>query len=149
MTSLKRGGTRKKGVKKATNSWKDPMASLKISDNMSRRREDVEDVNQYIDQLNTEERLWMAKFMTEYNNAALDYKDLSNNLHNTPELKKACTDRNNARNRCIYTREKAKGMLNYAGSDSELEAFIHENKTTEDFADIEENVEEESIELED
>jgi len=92
---------------------------------MSRRKEDVEDINEYMHLLNDEEKAWMAKFMKEYNNAMLDTKNLKNNLHNTQELKKSCTDRNNARNRCIYSREKAKGMLNLAGSDSELEKLYY------------------------
>ena len=53
----------------------------------------------------------MNKFMGEWCNADLDYKNLKNNLHNTPELKKACTDRNNARNRDIYSRARASGNL--------------------------------------
>jgi hypothetical protein len=131
MTSLKRGGVRKKG-KKGSNNWTDPMASLNPNENMSRRQDDLEDVSQYLHKLSEEERIWMARFMNEYNNAKLDFKDLSNNLHNTQELKKACTDRNNARNRCIYTMEKAKGMLNYAGSDAELETYIYENREAEE-----------------
>jgi len=50
---------------------------------------------------------WYHKFVSEYDGASLDYKDLSNNIHNTPELKKDCTDRNNSRNRCIYGIAKA------------------------------------------
>lgn len=50
---------------------------------------------------------WMHKFLSEYDGASLDYKNLNNNLHNTAELKKTCTDRNNARNRCQYGIAKA------------------------------------------
>lgn len=137
----KRGGVRKKTSKSGSNNWtKNPHASLNPSDNMSRRLEDIEDVQQYVHKLSPEEKLWMAKFMNEYNNARLDYADLSNNLHNTPELKKACTDRNNARNRCAYTLEKAKGMLNYASTDAELEGYIYGNmdyKEEDELIDLE------------
>lgn len=50
---------------------------------------------------------WYHKFLSEYDAASLDYKELNNNFHNTPELKKECTDRNNARNRCAYGIAKA------------------------------------------
>jgi hypothetical protein len=97
---------------------------------MGRRLDDVYDVLEYADKLNQEEKLFLAKFMDEYNNAKLDYDNLENNLHNTKELKKACTDRNNARNRCIYTIEEAQGTLTLAGSDRELESIYY--GTTED-----------------
>lgn len=139
MTS-KRGGVRKKGKKNSGN-WKDPYSSLNPDKNMARRVDDVRDVQEYVHLLKEDEKLWLAKFMREYNNASLDFKNLDNNLHNTPELKKACTDRNNDRNRCIYTRESAKGMLNLAGSDSELESYIYgsqinEIEDEEDFSDL-------------
>ena len=49
--------------------------------------------------------------MGEWTNADLDFKNLKNNLHNTKELKKSCTDRNNARNRDIFSRAKASDNL--------------------------------------
>jgi len=142
----KRGGVRKKG-RTGSKSWKDPLAPLNPSENMSRRMDDVEDIQEYIHLLSPEEKLWMAKFMNEYNNAKLDYQNLKNNLHNNQELKKACTDRNNARNRCIYTMEKAKGMLNYAASDAEMENFIYGNTdfTSEDEEAFEDDSSEQEI----
>ncbi len=124
MTGKKRGGTRKKTRGKG-GKQRNPFSSLMPEKNMGRRQDDVLDVQEYVNLLNPEEKLWMAKFMDEYNNAKYDSKDLSNNLHNTPELKKTITDRNNHRNSCIYTREKAKGMLNYASSDSEMETYLY------------------------
>ena len=127
---MKRGGPRKKG-KPTGKSWsRDPFASLNPNKNMGRRLDDVYDVLEYADKLNQEEKLFLAKFMDEYNNAKLDYDNLENNLHNTKELKKACTDRNNARNRCIYTIEEAQGTLTLTGSDRELESIYY--GTTED-----------------
>lgn len=63
----------------------------------------------YTSKLSDKDKAWLNKFTEEYVNANLDYKNLKNNLHNTQELKKDCTDRNNARNRCILTRAKASG----------------------------------------
>jgi hypothetical protein len=122
---LKPGGVRKKGNTKGKSWSKDPFASLNPNKNMGRRLDDVYDVLEYADKLNQEEKLFLAKFMDEYNNAKLDYDNLENNLHNTKELKKACTDRNNARNRCIYTIEEAQGTLTLAGSDRELESIYY------------------------
>lgn len=67
----------------------------------------------YIDKLGDKEKKWLNKFTEEYVNANLDTKNLKNNLHNTKTLKKDCQDRNNARNRDILTREKAKGFVVY------------------------------------
>lgn len=55
---------------------------------------------------------WYHKFVSEYDAASLDFKDLDNNIHNTQELKKECTDRNNSRNRCMYGLAKASGRVN-------------------------------------
>lgn len=129
---MKRGGVRKTGYRKVKASdWKASLAALEPSENMSRRQEDVEDIQEYVHLLSPDEKQWMAQFMREYNNAMLDFQNLDNNLHNTPELKKACTDRNNARNRCIYTREKAQGALNYASNDYELENYLYGSSTSE------------------
>jgi hypothetical protein len=67
----------------------------------------------YIDKLSEKEKAWLDKFMGEWANAALDVNNLNRNLHNTKELKKDCQDRNNARNRCILTRAKATGIIDY------------------------------------
>lgn len=98
----------KKGRKKRE-STKYP--NLKVNVNLKTRYEEVEDVASYINKLSDSDKAWMDKFMGEYNNASLDVQNLDNNLHNTQELKKACQDKNNARNRCIYSRAKASGNL--------------------------------------
>lgn len=67
----------------------------------------------YTHKLNDEEKAFLNKFNSEWANASLDTENLENNLHNTKELKKDCQDRNNARNRCILTRERATGFIKY------------------------------------
>lgn len=62
-----------------------------------------------MDQLTKKDKEWLNKFTDEYINDSLDRQNLKNNLHNTKKLKKDCDDRNNARNRCIWTRAKASG----------------------------------------
>jgi hypothetical protein len=78
----------------------------------------------YLHKLTYEELEWLNKFTSEYVHDTLDREDLSNNLHNTPALKKDCGDRNNARNRDILTRKKA------MNDDSTLEDAM--GKTIED-----------------
>ena len=66
----------------------------------------------YLNKLSPEELDWLNKFTEEYVNAKLDPKP-NKNLHNKKRLKKDCYDRNNARNSCILTRQKAGKKLRY------------------------------------
>jgi hypothetical protein len=79
--------------------------------NLRSRWEEVYDVASYANKLPADAKDWLNKFMGEYVNANLDVENLENNLHNTKELKKSCQDRNNARNRDIYSRANASGNL--------------------------------------
>lgn len=66
--------------------------------------------------LNEEELEWLNKFEGEYTNASVSQSDpqrLEDQLHNTKELAKDCTDRNNARNRCILNKKKATNELKF------------------------------------
>lgn len=67
----------------------------------SRIKQEYLDID-YIDKLSEEEKDFYNKFLGEYYAADLDFQDLEKNMHNNKELKKDCTDRNNARNRCAY-----------------------------------------------
>lgn len=118
-------------AKKDTKRKRSKYPNLDPSLNLRTRWEEVNDVASYANKLTKEEKKWMNKFMGEYNNAALDYNNLENNLHNTQALKKACTDRNNARNRDIYSRSKAANALvsieDYKKDEGALEAFDNLN----------------------
>lgn len=86
-----------------------------------------------IRELNEEELEWLNKFEGEYTNASVSQSDperLKNQLHNTKELAKDCTDRNNQRNRCLLNITKSTNQLkfrNWAELDqntiSKLEGF--------------------------
>lgn len=96
-----------------------PMFDPSLSPKVRREYMDVD----YIDKLSEEptiempdgsiisEKEWLHKFLSERDGASLDFKNLENNLHNTKELKKDCTDRNNARNRCLYGVSKANRLV--------------------------------------
>lgn len=58
----------------------------------------------YLYKLNNEELAWLNKFTEEYTNASLSKKHPRTNLHKNKALRKSCTDKNNARNRCILSR---------------------------------------------
>lgn len=85
----------------------------------------------YIDQLSDQEKEWLNKFVNEYVGASLDYKNLENNLHNTKKLKKDCTDRNNARNRCMYGIAKANGLVGDDGR-KENDVTVYNHNEIED-----------------
>lgn len=66
----------------------------------------------YINELSDKEKQFLSDFNEEYYGANLNFKDLKKNrFHRTKKDKKACTDRNNARNRCIYGIQRAQGRL--------------------------------------
>lgn len=65
----------------------------------------------YVHKLSDDEKAWLNKFTEEYVNANIPkYKP---KLHKTKKLKKDCYDRNNARNRDVFTRAKAGSQLKY------------------------------------
>lgn len=81
----------------------------------------------YISQLSEEEKQFLSDFNEEYYGANLDFKNLENNrFHKTKEEKKACTDRNNARNRCIYGIAKATNRVLDVENPIPEETFLDE-----------------------
>lgn len=66
----------------------------------------------YFNKLIPEHQAYLSEFYDEYYGANLDFDNLENNrFHTTEKLKKDCTDRVNASNRCIYGRAKARGEV--------------------------------------
>lgn len=82
--------------------------------NLKSRQEEIDDVKSYFDKLSPAEKEWMNKFTEEYVHANIG----DNPLHKTAEQKKSCYNRNNARNRCEYTRAKAQNKLKHVGEDT-------------------------------
>lgn len=96
--------------------------------NLKTRYELISDYD-YLDKLNDQEKAWLNKFTKEYVNADLNTKRKSKNLHRTERLKKDCYDRNNARNRCVWTKCKASGKF---ASIDEVSPKVIENESYED-----------------
>lgn len=63
----------------------------------------------YLNKLSTEELAFYNKFMEEYNNASFNHT--KKDLHKRKKQKREIYNKNNARNRCIYSRAKAVGRL--------------------------------------
>lgn len=63
----------------------------------------------YIDQLSDKEKEFLNNFTEEEIHANMKHK--GELLNTTKEAQKACYDRNNARNRCLLTKVKARNML--------------------------------------
>jgi hypothetical protein len=92
----------------------------------------------YINKLSEAEKKWLNQFTEEYTIASFKSK------RNIIKDRKDSYNRNNARNRCIYTRSKASGYLDY------LEDLkLNENEMIEDqeslMNDIIDNLESEDL----
>lgn len=98
--------------KKENKRSKTKYAALKPELNLKTRHELIADYD-YLKELSPKEKEWLNKFTKEYVNAEINNKQPRKNLHRNKSLKKDCYDRNNARNRCIYTRSKASWNLKF------------------------------------
>lgn len=101
----------KKQEKKRRSKVKHPALKVKYSPKV---RQELIDYD-YLDQLKPEELDWLNKFSEEYINAKFNNDETD--IDQTPEGRKASYDRNNARNRCLYSQLKVRRMndklLNY------------------------------------
>lgn len=104
--------------------------ALKPELNLKTRYELINDYD-YLNKLSPKEKEWLNKFTKEYVNAELNTKQPKKNLHKSAKARKECYNRNNARNRCVYTRAKASWNLNYI-EDIDLNNNSLVDKTIED-----------------
>lgn len=98
--------------KKESKRSKTKYSALRPEFNLKTRQDLISDYD-YLAKLSPKEKEWLNKFTKEYVNAEINTKQPRRNLHKTKSLKKDCYDRNNARNRCIYTRSKASYNLKF------------------------------------
>lgn len=99
--------------KKKTRRSREKYPALKPELNL-KTRYDLVDYD-YLDKLSPDELEWLNKFTSEEIHADFRHKKP---LNRTKKAKRRIYAANNARNRCIYTREKACGRL----------AFLNEAK---------------------
>ena len=82
-------------------------AALKKQYNSKIRQEYLD--YDYLDKLNEEEMAWLNNFTEEHLNA--NFAHNGEKLIEDPEYKKKIYNENNARNRCVYSTQRAQGRL--------------------------------------
>lgn len=103
---------------------KERWPNLKVGFNL-KSRVDLIDYD-YLSKLSDVEKDWLNQFSSEYIGASFD-KDNKKNLHKTPEGKKSCYDRNNARNRDVYTNSKIKNTLVHIEDMKSLTKIVYDD----------------------
>jgi hypothetical protein len=118
---------------KKNNRSKVKYAALDPAYNLKTRQEEIEDLYDYVDKLNEEEKAWLNAFSNEEICANFNHKGPKLNDQSDPTVRSRIYNRNNERNRCIMTREKAQGCLNYIEDiDLDNEEEAHNEETKED-----------------
>lgn len=111
--------------------------NLRPDMNLRSRYEEIEDLHSYMDKLDEDCKAWLDKFSKEYVNASFDHDDP---LH-SPEQQKSVYDKNNARNRCVLTRYKAFGAMNYLGDKNTDTDVMDQDDLTQEESDYNEVIE--------
>lgn len=102
----------KKSTKKRNRRESYEYPAIEKSVNLKSRQEEIEDIASYFHTLPPEAKDWLNRYTEESVNANFNHG--GEIIHKKRKQKKECFDRNNARNRCILTQEKAKGtIVNY------------------------------------
>lgn len=83
----------------------------------------------YLDKLSEEEKQWLHDFTQEYTHANFNHN--GKRKHKTKKQKKDCYDRNNARNRCMWSRAKAAGLVVDSGVIESSVADLDEEETSD------------------
>ncbi len=115
----------KKSIKSPTRRNRFKYSALEKTANLKTRQDEIDDVKTYFDKLSPEEKDWMNRFMEEEVHA--DFRHDGPILNKSKKDKKRIYNKNNARNRCTYTKEKAKGMLDNFGKLEDMENVLQEN----------------------
>jgi uncharacterized protein YecE (DUF72 family) len=108
--------------------------ALKPNLNLKTRWEEIQDLASYADTLSEEDRDWLNRFAEEY--ICANFRHKGETIHKNEEQIKEIYTRNNARNRCIFTREKAQGILNYLEEitdDEDVLDYVNLMRDNEDY----------------
>lgn len=114
--------SKKEPGKKVTRRSRFQYPAVEPSVNLKTRQEEIEDVKSYFHKLSPEDKKWMNSFMEEENNANFNHGGPT--LNKSKDEKKRIYNKNNARNRCIMTREKAQDKLVYVEKLDDFEEKI-------------------------
>jgi hypothetical protein len=130
----------KKSTKSPTRRSRYKYSALEKTTNLKTRQDEIDDVKTYFEQLPEGQqevtladgtkkvmdvKEWMNRFMEEEVHA--DFRHDGAILNKAKKDKKRIYNKNNARNRCVYTKEKAKGSLDYVEKLEDFEPFLQEN----------------------
>lgn len=102
-----KNAVKKKKITNRRNSVKNP--ALKPEYNLKTRYESID--YDYVGKLSPDEREWLNNFTEEYTNANFNHD--GKKIMKTKKSKKDAYDRNNSRNRCLYTKAKASHSMRY------------------------------------
>lgn len=81
--------------------------------NLKTRFEEIEDLASYANTLNDADKAWLNAFAEEEICANFEHSGIKLNDSSQASVRKRIYDRNNQRNRCIFSREKAQNTMNY------------------------------------
>jgi len=81
--------------------------------NLKSRYEEIEDLASYAHTLSKENQAWLNSYAQEEICANFNHNGQKLNDSSDPEVRRRVYNRNNQRNRCIMSREKSMGQLNY------------------------------------
>lgn len=81
--------------------------------NLRSRYEEIEDLQSYASSLSPQDREWLNAFSQEEICANFNHSGPKLNDKSDPKVRSRIYNRNNERNRCIMSREKSQGTLNY------------------------------------
>jgi len=90
-----------------------PFAALDPKLNLKSRYNEIEDLASYANTLPLEAKQWLNAYAEEEIIGNRYHKGQKLNDFEDPKTRSRIYNRNNARNRCILTREEAQGTLNY------------------------------------
>lgn len=112
----------KKSIKSPTRRSRFKYAALEKTVNLKSRQDEIDDIKSYFHKLSPEEKDWMNRFAEEEIHANMNHDGPK--LNKSKKDKKRIYNKNNARNRCTYTKEKAKGTLDYVEKVEDFEEIL-------------------------
>lgn len=115
----------KKQKKRKVSRKDNPFAALDPTLNLKTRFEEIDDIASYAHTLPLEAKEWLNSYVEEEIITNGNHRGPKLNDFSDPKVRSRIYGNNNSRNRCVMTREKAQGVLNYLSEIEEKE----ENET--------------------
>jgi len=112
---------------------KEKFAALNVKRQVRLRHEALD--MDYLSQLNDKEKAWLNSFLEE--TVITNFQHKGKKHYKSKKKKREFYSDNNARNRCMYTKAKAGGLIDQTYSEKALAAIIDGNNSGADLATIE------------